>query len=75
MNGVPQTGPPPLSDLERELLKRGLEFYDQFAQQNAASPRAFLQTAQAYYRVGLLQAALGDGGRSRRSLPGSHPAV
>jgi tetratricopeptide (TPR) repeat protein len=58
------TGPPPLSDLERELLKRGLTFYDQFAQQNATAPRAFVQTAQAYYRVGLLQAALGDGPRA-----------
>jgi len=50
----------PLSDLERELLKRGLDFYDQFAQQNAAAPRAAVQTAQAYYRVGLLQAGLGE---------------
>ena len=46
--------------MERELLKRGLDFYDQFAQKNADAPRAFVQTAQAYYRVGLLQGALGD---------------
>ncbi len=52
--------PPPLTDLERELLKRGLKFYDQFAQKNTAAPRAIVQTAQAYYRVGLLQGALGD---------------
>jgi tetratricopeptide (TPR) repeat protein len=51
---------PPLTDLERELLKRGLDFYDQFAQKNAAAPRAFVQTAQAYFRVGLLHGALGD---------------
>ncbi|NQT13026.1 MAG: tetratricopeptide repeat protein, partial [Planctomycetes bacterium] len=51
---------PALTDLERELLKRGLDFYDQFAQKNADAPRAFVQTAQAYYRVGLLQGALGD---------------
>jgi tetratricopeptide (TPR) repeat protein len=50
----------PLTELERELLKRGLDFYDQFAQQNAAAPLVFVQTAQAYYRVGLLQGALGD---------------
>ena len=50
----------PLTELERELLKRGLDFYDQFAQKNAATPRAAVQTAQACYRVGLLQAALGD---------------
>ena len=29
------TARPPLSDLEKELLQRGLKFYDQFAQQNA----------------------------------------
>ncbi len=52
--------PPPLTDLERELLERGLSFYDQFAQQNAVASRAFVQTAQAYYRVGLLQNAVGD---------------
>jgi serine/threonine protein kinase/Tfp pilus assembly protein PilF len=50
----------PLTDLEKELLRRGLNFYDQFAQQNAATPRAAVQTAQAYHRVGLLQAALKD---------------
>ena len=55
-----ERGQPPLTDLERELLKRGLDFYDQFAQENADASRAFVQTAQAYYRVGLLQAALGD---------------
>ena len=49
----------PLTELERELLKRGLNFYDQFAQKNAAAPRTFVQTAQAYYRVGLLQGPSG----------------
>jgi tetratricopeptide (TPR) repeat protein len=51
---------PILTDLERGLLKRGLEFYDRFARQNAATPRAFVQTAKAYYRVGLLQAGLDE---------------
>ena len=51
---------PALTDLERELLKRGLTFYDQFAEQNATAPRAIAQTAEAYYRVGLLQAGLGE---------------
>lgn len=50
----------PLTDLEKELLKRGLRFYDLFAQQNSATPRAAVQTAQAHFRVGLLQGALGD---------------
>ncbi len=61
--------PPPLSALERELLKRGLRFYDQFAQKNTAAPHAFVQTAQAYYRVGLLQWSPGGWGGGRRSLP------
>jgi hypothetical protein len=52
--------PPPLTELERELLKRGLDFYDQFADQNAGAPRAVVQTAQAYYRVALLQTGLGE---------------
>ncbi|MBW3540206.1 MAG: tetratricopeptide repeat protein [Planctomycetes bacterium] len=51
---------PPLTDIEKELLKRGLRFYDQFAQGNASTPRAAAQTAAAYYRVGLLQTALQD---------------
>ena len=61
--GEPDFGIPALqlfTDLERELLKRGLDFYDQFAQQNAAAPHAAVQTAKAYRRVGLLQAGLGE---------------
>ena len=50
----------PLSDLEKDLLKRGLAFYDQFAQQNATTTRAALRTAQAHYRVGMMHARLGD---------------
>ena len=73
--GPPRAGPgdpdftpsvsPPLTNLEKELIRRGLTFYDQFAQQNAATPRAALQTAQAYYRVGLLQTALQDRGAAQ----------
>ena len=51
---------PQLTELERDLLKRGLEFYERFAEQNAAAPRAFVQTAQAYYRVALLHMGLGE---------------
>ena len=50
----------PLTELEKELLRRGLNFYERFAQQNASTQRAAFQAAQAYYRVGLLQKALGD---------------
>jgi tetratricopeptide (TPR) repeat protein len=63
--------PQPLTDLERELLKRGLDFYDQFAQKNAAAPRVFVQTAQAYYRVGLLQGALGDAAAAAEAYRGA----
>lgn len=63
--------PPPLTDLERDLLERGLDFYDQFAQQNTASRHAFVQTAQAYYRVGLLQGALGETGTAAEAYRGA----
>ena len=52
--------PPPLTEIERDLLKRGLDFYDQFADENADTERAYVHTARAYYRVGLLQGAIGD---------------
>ncbi|HUE71676.1 MAG TPA: tetratricopeptide repeat protein [Pirellulaceae bacterium] len=50
----------PLSDLEKQLLQRGLSFYDEFAKQNASTPKAAVQTAQAYFRVGLLHKGLED---------------
>jgi len=50
----------PLSNLERELLKRGLDFYDRFAQRNDGSADASLRTAQAYYRVAYIHAGLRD---------------
>lgn len=52
--------PRAFTELERDLLKKGLEFYEQFARQNAASPKALTQSAQSFYRVGLLHAALGE---------------
>lgn len=57
-----------LTELEKDLLKRGLSFYEQFAQQNAATPRAAFQTAQAHYRVGLLYAGLGDHASAESAL-------
>ncbi|HUG66887.1 MAG TPA: protein kinase [Pirellulaceae bacterium] len=47
-----------LSDFEKELLRRGLAFYDQFARRNRNTSRAAAQTARAYYRVAMLQGAL-----------------
>jgi len=58
----------PLSDLEKDLLKRGLTFYEQFARQNGTTSRAAFQTAQAQYRVGLIYAGL-------RDLPASKAAL
>jgi tetratricopeptide (TPR) repeat protein len=51
---------PPLTELEKELLRRGLDFYDEFSLRNGETTQAILPTANAYYRVALLQAALGD---------------
>jgi serine/threonine protein kinase/Flp pilus assembly protein TadD len=48
------------SELERDLLRRGLTFYVEFASVNADSERALRQQAAASYRVGLLQAGLRD---------------
>ena len=50
----------PLTPQEKQLLQRGLSFYDEFSRQNARTSFAAQQTAQAHYRVGLLQGALGD---------------
>ena len=58
--GLSPSARAPLTDLEKELLKRGLLLYDQFALENVATHRAAAKTAQAHYRVGLLQAALED---------------
>jgi serine/threonine protein kinase len=51
---------PPLTDLEKNLLRHGLHFYEELAHRNANTRRASIQTALAYYRLGVLQAALGD---------------
>lgn len=48
------------SKLEQELIRRGLGFYEQFAEQNEENPKASVHVAQAYYRVGLLQAGLAE---------------
>jgi serine/threonine protein kinase len=52
--------PDPLSDVEREWVNRGLEFYDQFARQNDSVSTAALDAARAYHRIGLFQASLGS---------------
>lgn len=49
-----------LTALDRDLLKRGLAFYDQFAQQNPKTPQVRTLSAQAYCRAGLLHGVLGD---------------
>jgi len=47
-----------LSDLEKDLIRRGLGFYEKFAAQNQKNPRAAKHTAKAYFRVALLQGGL-----------------
>ncbi len=51
---------PEFSELELELLQRGLAFYDRFARQNRENPQALFETGKAFYRVALLQAALDE---------------
>ena len=48
------------SEEERELLRRGLEFYQQFAAANQDSADAALHVARANYRVASLRAGLGQ---------------
>jgi len=49
-----------LSEMEREWVDRGLEFYDQFAIQNDSVTAAASDAARAYHRVGVFQASLGS---------------
>ncbi|GAB5406997.1 MAG: hypothetical protein Aurels2KO_52280 [Aureliella sp.] len=57
-----------LSDVERELLQRGLEFYDRFADQNRENPDAAFATAGAFYRVALLQVGLQQNDKAEDAL-------
>jgi len=55
------------SELERELIRRGLGFYEQFAQHNQDHSKATVHTAMAFYRVGLLQSGLSDWESARKN--------
>ncbi len=59
---------PVFSELERELLQRGLAFYDQFAQQNSKNPQALLETGKAFYRVALLQVGLEENDQAQKAI-------
>ncbi len=48
-----------VSDQTAEVLEEALEFYDRFAQQNAASPKLVRETAKAYRRAGDILERLG----------------
>ncbi len=61
-----------LSDSELELLEAGLEFYGRFAQQNSELPAAAAHTAQAFFHMGLLQAALG---KTERAVKAHQEAI
>src|SRR5262249_49674434 len=47
-----------LEHLDRNLLQKGLGFYEQFAQANSSNPRLQGETGKAYSRVGYLHVAL-----------------
>jgi tetratricopeptide (TPR) repeat protein len=44
---------------DQELLKKGLDFYQQFARENSTDRAVRRETAKAYSRVGIIQAKLG----------------
>ncbi len=48
------------SEKERDLLQRGLQFYQRLAGSNSKSESALRRTAQANYRVALLHSGLGQ---------------
>ena len=48
------------SELEKDLIRRGLGFYEKFAERNQHASRATSQMAQAHYRVALLYAGLAE---------------
>ncbi len=49
-----------LSAADRSLLQKALQFYEAFAEGNAAEPTARVEMAKAYRRVGDIQLKLGD---------------
>jgi tetratricopeptide (TPR) repeat protein len=44
--------------LDRELLQKGVTFYERFAQRNGTTPAAQLESARAYRRVGSIRVEL-----------------
>jgi serine/threonine protein kinase/Tfp pilus assembly protein PilF len=55
------------TELEKQLIRRGLGFYEQFAQHNQDHSKATGHTAMAFYRVGLLQSGLSDWQSARKN--------
>ena len=58
--GLPQLRPNnhDFTNTEKDLIHRGLGFYEQFAAQNAENDAASARTAEAYYRVATLQVGI-----------------
>jgi serine/threonine protein kinase len=52
--------PQELDRLDRDLLQKGLDFYEQFARANSADPLLRGETGKAYYRVGYIRLTLGQ---------------
>jgi len=62
---------PLLSKADRELLAKGLKFYEQFAHQNEGVVEARRHTAKAYLRVGSIRRMLGQHKEAERALRAS----
>jgi serine/threonine protein kinase/Tfp pilus assembly protein PilF len=52
---------------DRELLQKGLRFYQQFADQNSADPGVRQQVGRAYCRVGVIQERLGHDAKAEEA--------
>jgi tetratricopeptide (TPR) repeat protein len=60
--------PQELEHLDRNLLQKGLGFYEQFAQANSSNPKLQGETGKAYNRVGYLQETLGQHDKAETAL-------
>jgi serine/threonine protein kinase/tetratricopeptide (TPR) repeat protein len=64
---IPLT-PQELEHLDRNLLEKGLGFYEQFAQANSSNPLLQGETGKAYNRVGCLQVTLRQNGEAEAAF-------
>jgi serine/threonine protein kinase len=57
-----------LAQLDRQVLRKGLRFYEELARRNSADPAGREEAARAYWRVGILGGTLGRYGQARAGL-------